>query len=353
MLTLSDFVSRIFARAGTNLLSLVLGMTVLTGLDGGGSSLADPVQGRIAASAPKGSVWDRQWDRYKADFASRPDLFDLDYHIYGELGASEPLLGALERGRVHFVGTSQSVISTQIPEVAVLSLPYLFESRDEADYVYDCCVRDLYQPLVAKENFVLIMFAEAGWSHFYADQPIRVPADVAGLSIRAAQSPAVVGFLQKLEADTVFLTMSDVVPALQTGMVNGGFGAITWHVGATREDAPHFTLTGHVYETGLFLVNKRWWDGFTDEHQALMYEAFEGFDKQRQEVRVDQDAEIARLIAEGDPVYELTPDERAQWIATGQATHAAVLDEIGGQAQMIYDEIMAAKARFKAEQTTP
>lgn len=328
----------------------VFGMAVLTGLDGGDAA-ADPVTGRIAASAPKGSIWDQQWDRYKADFASRPDLFELDYHIYGELGASEPLLGALKRGRVQFVGTSQSVISTQIPEVAVLSLPYLFESRAEADYVYDCCIRELYQPLVAKENYVLLMFAEAGWSHFYADRAIRGPADVKGLSIRAAQSPAVVGFLQELGADTVFLTMSDVVPSLQTGMINGGFGAITWHMGATREDAPHFTLTGHVYETGLFLVNKRWWDGFTDEHRALMTEAFEGFDKQRLEVRADQDSEIARLIAEGDPVYEPTAEERAQWIAAGQATHAAVLDEIGGQAQMIYDRITEAKASFKAEKS--
>lgn len=314
---------------------------------------AEPVTGRIAASAPKGSVWDRQWDRYKEDFASRPDLFDLDYHIYGELGASEPLLGALKRGRVHFVGTSQSVISTQIPEVAVLSLPYLFESKEEADYVYDCCIRDLYQPLVAKENYVLLMFAEAGWSHFYADREIRVPADVKGMSIRAAQSPAVVGLLQQLEADTVFLTMSDVVPSLQTGMINGGFGAITWHMGATREDAPHFTLTGHVYETGLFLVNKRWWDGFSDEQRALMNDAFEGFESQRLEVREDQDSEIARLIAEGDPVYEPTLEERALWIEAGRATHAPVLDEIGGEAQAIYDRIMTAKEAFKTEQDAP
>ncbi len=314
-----------------------------------GPSQAEPITGRIAASAPKGSVWDRQWDGYKEVFASRPDLFELDYHIYGELGASEPLLGALKRGRVQFVGTSQSVISTQIPEVAVLSLPYLFESRAEADYVYDCCIRDLYQPLVAKENYVLLMFAEAGWSHFYADQAVRLPVDVKGLSIRAAQSPAVVGFLQQLEADTVFLTMSDVVPALQTGMINGGFGAITWHVGATREDAPHFTLTGHVYETGLFLVNKRWWDGFTDEHRAVMLQAFGGFEQQRTEVRFDQDAEIARIRAEGDPVHDLTEAELAAWVQAGQASHAAVLDEIGGEAQAIYDRIMEAKAAFKAQ----
>ena len=317
-----------------------------------GVSQAEPITGRIAASAPKGSVWDRQWDGYKEVFASRPDLFDLDYHIYGELGASEPLLGALKRGRVQFVGTSQSVISTQIPEVAVLSLPYLFESRAEADYVYDCCVRDLYQPLVAKENYVLLMFAEAGWSHFYADRPVRMPSDVKGLSIRAAQSPAVVVFLQQLEADTVFLTMSDVVPALQTGMINGGFGAITWHVGATREDAPHFMLTGHVYETGLFLVNKGWWDSFTDEHRALMLRAFGGFEQQRSEVRLDQDAEIERIRAEGDPVYDLTEAELAAWIKAGQASHAAVLDEIGGEAQAIYDRIMEAKAAFKAQEAS-
>jgi TRAP-type transport system periplasmic protein len=194
------------------------------------------------------------------------------------------------------------------------------------------------------------MFAEAGWSHFYSDRAIRVPADIEGLSIRAAQSPAVVGFLKQLKADTIFLTMSDVVPSLQTGMINGGFGAITWHMGATRVDAPHFTLTGHNYETGLFLLNKRWWDEFTDEHRALMLEAFEGFDKQRIEVREDQDAEIARLIAEGDPVYEPTPAERALWVAVGRATHAAVLDEIGGEAHAIYDRIMSAKEVFRADQ---
>ncbi|NKB46029.1 MAG: hypothetical protein GKS03_17345, partial [Alphaproteobacteria bacterium] len=198
-----------------------------------------------------------------------------------------------------------------------------------------------------------LMFAEAGWSHFYSDRPIRVPSDVKGLSIRAAQSPAVVGFLQELEADTVFLTMSDVVPALQTGMVNGGFGAITWHMGATREDAPHFTLTNHVYETGLFLVNKQWWDGFTDEHRALMTTAFESFERQRSEVRADQDAEIARLIEEGDPVYDLTPEERALWIAAGQASHAAVLDEIGGQARMIYNRIAEAKTAYRANHGLP
>lgn len=31
---------------------------------------AQPAKGRIAASAPKGSVWDQQWDRYKSSFAA-------------------------------------------------------------------------------------------------------------------------------------------------------------------------------------------------------------------------------------------------------------------------------------------
>ena len=311
--------------------------------------MAEPAFGRIAASAPKGSVWDRQWDRYKASFATRPDLFELEYHVHGELGASEALLSAVRRGRVQFVATSQSVISTQIPEVAVLSLPYLFESRREADYVYDCCILDLYQELAANQGFVLLQFAEAGWSHFYSQGPIRVPADVRGIRVRAAQSPAVVGFLRQLGADVVFLTMADVVPSLQTGMIDAGFGAITWHVGATRTDAPHFTLTGHVYETGLFLLNKRWWDDFTEEQRLFLTDAFEGFDSQRREVRVDQDGEIDRIIDEGDAVYLPKPDELQLWARTGQASHPDVLRELGDDAQYIYDRIVGAKARFREQ----
>jgi TRAP-type C4-dicarboxylate transport system substrate-binding protein len=307
---------------------------------------ADPARGRIAASAPKGSVWDQQWGGYKASFAARPDLFELDYHTYGELGVSEPLLGSVRRGRVQFVATSQSVISTQTPEVAVLSMPYLFESQEEADYVYDCCILDLYQPLAAEQGFVLLQFAEAGWSHFYTTRPIRVPADVNGIRVRAAQSPAVVGFLKQLDADVVFLSISDVVPSLQTGMVDGAYGAITWHVGATRQDAPFFTMTGHVYETGLFLINKEWWDGFPDEPQEMMTTTFEGFEKQRLDVRVNQDGEIQRIIDEGGAVYEPTVSELALWVAAGQRSHGSILDELGGDAKMIYDRIVDAKARY-------
>lgn len=39
---------------------------------------------------------------------------------------------------------------------------------------------------------------------------------------------------------------------------------------------------------------------------------------------------------------------RALWVAAGQRSHGSILDELGGDAQMIYDRILEAKAQYRA-----
>ncbi|MBT7451830.1 MAG: hypothetical protein HN793_13430, partial [Rhodospirillaceae bacterium] len=40
--------------------------------------------------------------------------------------------------------------------------------------------------------------------------------------------------------------------------------------------------------------------------------------------------------------------QRARWIAAAQAVHPAILRDIGGDAEAIYAQVLAAKAEFKA-----
>ncbi len=307
----------------------------------------DPLTGRAAGSVPKGSIWDEHWQFRKSVLMGSPEV-DFEYYIYGELGNEEAMVNSLRRERVQISSSSLWGLSATIPEAAVLSLPYLFESVAEADYFYDCCAGDIIRPYLEPLGIAFLGWSEAGWTGFYGPRDYLEPSSVKGEKLRTPSTPSVAVFFQSLGVDTVFLGIQDVVPALQTGMVEGGASSLPWYVNAFKDHAPHYTLTGHHYETTVIMASKKWLDTATPAQSAALDRAFKVFPSQRASVRVDAEKKISGLRKDGAFVYDLTPDQRARWIAAAQAVHPAILRDIGGDAEAIYAQVLAAKAEFSA-----
>lgn len=312
------------------------------------SARATPaLAGRVAGTVPKGSVWEGHWQQRMAALRADPSLA-LEFYIYGELGSEEAVLGNLRRNRVQIASGSLWGLAALVPEVAVLSLPYLFESAAEADYVYDCCAAGIVAPYLAAAGYRFLGWSEAGWTNFYGRTPLREPADVRGRKLRTPATASVSAFFRDLGIDTVFVPINDVVPALQTGLVEGGASSLPWYFNAFRAHAPHYTLTEHHYEATVLLANADWFATATPAQQALLARAFGGFAAQRETVRRDFAAKIEQMKAEGAGIHALSPEQRARWIAAARATHPRILQEIGGRAEQVYAEVMKAKAAFRA-----
>lgn len=309
----------------------------------------DPLTGRAAGSVPKGSIWDEHWQE-RQRILEASDEIDFEYYLYGELGNEETMINSLRRNRVQISSASLWGLSSTIPEAAVLSLPYLFESVEEADYFYDCCAGDIIRPYLEPIGISFLGWSEAGWTGFYGPTGYAEPDAVAGEKLRTPSTPSVALFFQNLGVDTVFLGIQDVVPALQTGMVEGGASSLPWYVNAFKDHAPHYTLTGHHYETTVLMASKRFLDRATPAQRAVLDKAFNVFPSQRLTVRRDAEEKIDGLRESGAFVYDLTPAQRDRWIAAAQAVHPAILRDIGGDAEAVYGQIMDAKADFKARQ---
>jgi len=310
---------------------------------------AEPLKGRAAGSVPKGSIWDEHW-QYRVETLSASPEVDFEFYLYGELGNEETMINSLRRDRVQISSASLWGLSSAIPEVAVLSLPYLFESPEEADYFYDCCAGDIIRPYLEPISISFLGWSEAGWTGFYGPKAFTAPDDVRGEKLRTPSTPSVAIFFEALDVDTVFLGIQDVVPALQTGMVEGGASSLPWYVNAFKDHAPHYTLTGHHYETTVLMASKRWLDRATPAQRDVIDRAFNVFSSQRVTVREDAADKIEGLRVSGAFVYELTPEQRARWISAAQAVHPAILRDIGGDAEAIYAQVLAAKAEYKARQ---
>ncbi len=331
----------------TRPLSLVVALATL--LIAGQAGADSPLTGRAAGSVPKGSIWDEHWQFRKETLSASPEV-DFEFYLYGELGNEETMINSLRRDRVQISSASLWGLSSTIPEAAVLSLPYLFESAEEADYFYDCCAGDIIRPYLEPIGISFLGWSEAGWTGFYGPRAYTSPDDVKGEKLRTPSTPSVAVFFEALSVDTVFLGIQDVVPALQTGMVEGGASSLPWYVNAFKDHAPHYTLTDHHYETTVLMASKRWLDRATPAQVAVIDKAFNVFPSQRLTVREDAAAKIAALRDDGAFVHELTPEQRGHWIAAAQAVHPAILQDIGGDAEAIYALILEAKGEFKARQ---
>ena len=174
----------------------------------------------------------------------------------------------------------------------MLELPCLFRGPEEADQVLDkVLVEELKQRLAAR-GFVMLFWSENGFRSFGTKWgPVRGPGDLKGHKMRSQESLVHLETYRALGALPQPIAVTEVLPALQTGVVDGFDNtplytfAASWHLAIK-----HFTLTEHIYQPGVVLASRREFDRLPPELQAALT------------------ADLGRLTAQGrTSVREMNP----------------------------------------------
>ena len=324
----------------------------------------DVLYGRAVAQAPPRTPWDAQWTNFENNIAANPAL-DFEYFTKAELGDEERMLHDLRRGRAHVGGMSLQGLSSSIPELTIAMAPYLFSSQAEVDFVYDEYLFDIVDELARAQNLRLLQWVEVGWTHVFADRPLTHPDAAEGLRMRTSPNAAARFFCEAAGMDAIPLGIADVIPALQTGLVQGGLSSAVFHFFSTLELAAHFTLTYHSYDTGAIVLNKDWYERAAPSQKQTIDTAWGSPAEARAGVRVldeqvlswmragaqtNREGEVVRplVTTSGEPieVHDLTAEQRAAWIAETGNVVDRLVETIGGRAREVYERIEAGKAEF-------
>lgn len=267
--------------------------------------------------------------------------------IDGQVGTEETMAAALRRGRAQFGMMTIPGASAAVPELSVLMAPYLFDSYAEEDFILDQFLTPLMDELLASRGLVFIGFADSGWFNLFSRTPIHAPPEAAKRRLRAAGGEASRLFLQAAGADVVEMAFADLIPALQTGMVDGTVTTSVMFEAANLIRDVHFaTLTRHAVNPGVMMANKAWFDTLSPNNQTLIRTAMAPMQDIRDGVRNEAEQAIASLVPAGLIIHEPTPEERAAWAAAGRATHKDLIARLGGESQKIYDAIVAGKKAY-------
>ena len=306
----------------------------------------------IGAFTAPNTPWDENWKDVSAAFAANTHLgLDLELLVRGETGSSEERLNSLRRNRLQFVSAPLGSGAAMVPELAVLQLPFLFSSTPEADFVLDEYALPKFQDIFAAKGIAFLRWTEAGSNYLFGNRPFLTPESVENLPMRVQTTKSSSVYFEALKADAVYLASNDILPSLQTGLIDGG-EAVTifyWMTGIYRE-APHFTLTGNAIEPSSILLNKRFWDGLNDDQKNLVSTAYPGPMEARNRVRTWMARVEADLPGLGVILHRLSETQWATWAAHAQANYSKIIESIGGDAAAIYDLVREGQAAFARKQ---
>lgn len=316
---------------------------------GAHAAQAADVELRMASVAPEGTPWIDSMTRYET-VVDRTSGNTIDVQIYpaGQLGDEQQVLQQIRRGRLEGGFVSSAALSSVIPELGMLEVPFLWDSPEELDYVMDNYVIDALRPLFDAKGMILVDVMDVGWIHILAGRPIIKPADAKGLKPRAVQTKMSMGFWEELGANPVALPYTDVLPSLQTGLVNGTDNElVSIFFAEFYKAANQLTLSFHSYQLGAIVLSKTWFDTLTAEQQSALL-AVEGEERQRsrQEVRGLQDWILGQLKENSVDIHELTPEQIADWRAAFDDFDQQLAADLGGDSEALYSLIQKGKKAY-------
>ena len=214
---------------------------------------------------------------YMAKLLAEKSGGKLTIQIYPsqQLGAERPCVELLQIGSLALTKASASIIEGFIPKYRVLSLPYIFKSREHSYRVLDGPIgREL---LLSGDEFWLrgLTFYDAGFRSFYTkDRPIMTPEDLSGLKIRVMKSPTAVNMIKAMRGSPTPISWAELYTALQSGVLDGAENNTNYfYMSHHYEVCKYYCLNEHTCVPDVLLMSIKIWNQLTTEEQEWLQEA--------------------------------------------------------------------------------
>ncbi|SEM50623.1 tripartite ATP-independent transporter solute receptor, DctP family [Mesobacillus persicus] len=192
-----------------------------------------------------------------------------------QLGAERELTEALTFGTADMSISSTAPIANFYPQLGIVDLPFLFESREHAYSVLDGQIgQDLLTGLEST-GLVGLAWAENGFRHITnGKQEITKPEDLKGLKIRTQENQIHLDAFEALGAQPTPMAWNEALTALQQGVVDAQENPLiiadTYKLHEANQT--HMSLTGHIYSPAIIMFSKSIWDTVPSEYQSVLKE---------------------------------------------------------------------------------
>ncbi|MBQ9664154.1 MAG: TRAP transporter substrate-binding protein DctP, partial [Oscillospiraceae bacterium] len=150
--------------------------------------------------------------------------YTLEIFPASMLGSEADSLEGVIAGSIDMAIVGNNYICVYSPDFEILNAPYLFESMEHQKNVFasgDSAINGLYATAENVGVEILSSFSSGMRSLYTRNEPVRTPADLAGMKIRVPNTEGYVKAIRAMGGTPTALAMSELYAALQMGVVDG------------------------------------------------------------------------------------------------------------------------------------
>ena len=215
-------------------------------------------------------------ETFKERVAERTDdKVVVEIYGNGSLGDDSDVLEQAKVGANVAVLVDSGRLSEMVPEIGILSAPYIVDNYEEANKV---AASDLFkewgEKLSSEHNLQILSFNwYQGDRHFLTNKKIEKPSDLKGLKIRTPGATVWTETISAMGASPAGMAFSEVYPGIQQGVIDGAEAQHPASYGANlHEVVKYITKTGHFQLITGIVAGADWMAGLPQEYQDVVYE---------------------------------------------------------------------------------
>lgn len=210
----------------------------------------------------------------------------IDIYPSEQLGSEREALELLQIGSIDMTKVSASPLAQFVPPYRVFSIPYLFRDEEHRNTVLEGNIGQ--KILLSGEKFGLrgLCYYDAGSRSFYTiDNPIREPADLAGLNIRVMESAMAVKMIKILGGSPTPIAWGELYTALQQGVVDAAENnPPSFYLSHHYEVCKYYSLDEHTSIPDVLMISTRMWNRLTPRQRDIITIAVEKSAKLQKEL---------------------------------------------------------------------
>ena len=263
---------------------------------------------KFACVAPEGSVYVQEARKWDQELRRRTGgRATLRIFAGGILGEEEDIIRKMRAGQVHATGVTGIGMGEMVPSSRVLELPRLFRSFEELEAV-TVRLTPYFEKAFWEKGYVLMGFTYVGPIHIFSKKPVHNLEELRRTRVWAWDAdPISLALLDVFHAPSVPMSLLNVLPSLQTGVIDGVYGSplaivtMQWF-----RYVDYITAVPLGFASGVIVMDRRAFEKLPPDIQALQRELGKKY-TQRITRRVREDNARALALMRQRGLEEVTP----------------------------------------------
>lgn len=249
------------------------------------------------------------------DFADRvADKTDgrVEVEVYSsaQLGSETDLFENMRNGTVDVAVVAPGFIAEFVPEMSILSMPFLVTSREQRDAIIEGPVAEELEQLLTDEtgNHVLTYFG-GGARQMFFNEPVEEPEDLEGRLFRAQPSQVLADSFGALGMQASNVDYGELYSALQQDVVSGADNESMFIVAENfQEAAPYIYATNHEITIRPAVISGETLDELPEDLRDAVLEAGDEAGTFARQFEAEEDDAALDELREDDAVTVVDAD---------------------------------------------